>query len=159
MYSVLKFFTRKGKSEEGFVLVIALIAMTILIAVGFYASTVTVKDVIIASRLLGERRAFSAAETGVHQLCLNLNPLSPVAKNNQVVDSDDPSLVYSYTLPVRNEGMPQISLPGYDLSKAYTGAVFDTTVTGQDRNSSSSVSISVGTAYAPNPSDTQQGNQ
>jgi hypothetical protein len=159
MYSALKIFTRKEKSEEGFVLVVALVAVVILIAVGFYASTVTVKDIMITSRLLGQRKAFSAAEAGVHQLCLNYNPSSPAAKTDQVVDPADPSGVYSYALPVRNGSMPQISLPGYDLSKAYAGAVFDTSVTGRDKNSGSSVTISVGTAYAPNPSDTQQGNQ
>ena len=55
--------------------------------------------------------------------------------------------------------MPTVSMPGFDLSKAYVGAVFNTTVTGQDNNYGTTARIAIGSAYSPNPSDTQQGNQ
>ena len=157
MCSVLKIIGNKSKSEKGFVLIVALLAILIMMAVGFYALTTSSQDIRIASRLIGERKAFSAAEAGVHVLCKSFNPTSAASFSGQVDPDNDPSIRYSTTLPVRNGTMPSIDLPGFDMSKAYVGSVFDTLVTGVDSNYGSSVTIAVGTAYAPNPSDTQQG--
>lgn len=162
MLSVHKILSYRQKSEGGFVLIAALMAVMILMAVGFFILTTTSQDLRMSSRLVGERKAFSAAEAGVHILCLNLKPdplLLAGTDGYQIVDAADPSGKYSYKRPVRNNDMPIVPVPGYDMAKAYVGAVFDTEVTGVDTSYGSSVTLSVGTAYTPNPSDTQQGNQ
>jgi hypothetical protein len=150
----------KIKSEGGFVLVAALMAIMILMAVGFFALTVTSQDIRISAMLVGERKAFSAAEAGVHEVCRLLNPFNPVAIPWTKFDNtNDPSVEYSAGSPEQNGAIPSIPLPGYDLSKAYVGSVFESTVSGRDTSYTPDVmtQITVGTVYAPNPSDTQQG--
>lgn len=146
------------KSEGGFVLIVALMGIMIILAVGYFALTVSTSDLRIAARLVGERKAFSAAESGVHALCQNLNPKNPVSQSATSVDStNDPTAKYSYAKPERSKDAPDVIVPGYDLTLSYKGAHFDTIVTGEDTSYGSKVEIAVGTASVPNPSDTQQG--
>jgi hypothetical protein len=159
MRSVHESIKSKAKSEKGFVLIIALMATLILVAVGFFALTVTSQDVKVVRRVIGERRALSAAEAGVHLVLVQLNPMTPATYSGQIDPVNDPGIRYTTTVPQRNANMPTISMPGFDLSKAYVGAVFDTVVTGQDDTYGTAARIAIGSAYAPNPSDTQQGNQ
>lgn len=159
MYSALKMLSDKRKSEKGFVLVVALLATMILVAVGVFALTITSQDVRIVRHVIGERRALSAAESGVHLVLMQLNPMAPVIYNGQIDPVNDPGLRYTTNVPVRNNNMPSISMPGFDLSRAYVGSVFDTVITGQDDTYGTTARIALGSAYAPNPSDTQQGNQ
>jgi Tfp pilus assembly protein PilX len=155
MYLVHKI---KKDSEKGFVLIAALMGIMILLAVGFLALTVTTGDMKIASRLIGERKAFSAAEAGVHELCRNFNWQASTGVSNFYFDAaNDPTVRYSYPIPDRNSSMPSVPAKGYDLTKSYTSAVFDTVVTGEDTAYGSKTEIAVGTATAPSPSDTQQG--
>ena len=79
MQLVDKKFDYRQKSEGGFVLIAALMAVMILMAVGFLALTVTSQDILISSRLVGERKALSAAEAGAQQLCVSLNIAAPSA--------------------------------------------------------------------------------
>jgi Tfp pilus assembly protein PilX len=158
MLSVHKILSYRQKSEGGFVLIAALMAVMILMAVGFFILTTTSQDLRMSSRLVGERKAFSAAESGVHQICISLNPTALVAGIPTYVDLiKDPSTSYTYTLPAQNATLPTIPLAGFDMSKAYVGSVYATTVTGSDASYNSKVSIDIGIVYSPNPSDTQQG--
>ena len=148
------------KSEGGFVLIAALMGIMILLAVGFFALTVSTSDLKIASNLIAERKAFSAAESGVHEICRLLNPAALSSISWTQIDSvNDPTVEYRVDLPVRNSSLPSIPLAGYDLSKGYVASLFDTTVYGRDTSYTpdAETSISIGTAHAPNPSDTQQG--
>jgi Tfp pilus assembly protein PilX len=166
MHSVHKILSYRQKAEGGFVLIAALMAVMILMAVGFFILTTTSQDLRMSSRLVGERRAFSAAESGVHQVCQLLNPALPLLNYGlpainapQPVDPlYDSSTTYAITTaPVQSTTTPTIPLAGFDMSKAYVGSVYATTVTGSDDSYKSKVSIDIGIVYSPNPSDTQQG--
>lgn len=144
---------RKVSSENGFVLVVAIMAIIIMVAVGFFALTMISGDLMITSRLASERRAFSAAESGVHAVLssLDFDNLQAANVSNIRVVADDPTLVYSArTVPIR-----QVYLPGYDLS--YRSWLHETIVTGRYTRDGSSVSLSVGAAASPVPADTLQG--
>lgn len=154
-----------GKNaESGFVLILALIGIMILLAVGYFALTVSTGDLRIAARLVGERKSFSAAESGVHDFCRvfngnNFSSSSDLGTGWHSVDAtNDPTVRYSYATPVRNATTPSVVLPGFDMTKTYTGALFDVIVTGEDTAYDAETQIAVGIATAPNPSDTQQGN-
>jgi len=150
--------SRRLKSQEGFVMIVAIMAVMILIAVGFFALTVSTQDMRISSRLLGERKAFSAAEAGINEVCRTLNPANRVPIYWTKVDAtNDPNAEWSATAPTRNTNYPSIAVPGSDLTDAFAGAVFDTAVTGRETSYNSRVNINVGIAYTPSPSDTQQG--
>ena len=55
----------KRQAEKGFVLVAALMAVFLLVALGVLVFTVTTQDVRISSRYIGEKKAFSAAESAI----------------------------------------------------------------------------------------------
>jgi len=73
-------------SEGGFVLILALIGIMILMAIGYFALTVSTSDMQVASRIIGERKAMSAAEAGVHAVTSNYDS-APTA-NNTSADND-----------------------------------------------------------------------
>ena len=63
-----KIFDYRRKSEDGFVLIAAIMAVMIMLAVGFFILTTSTQDIRISSRLIGERKALTAAESGVQYL-------------------------------------------------------------------------------------------
>ncbi|HDQ03952.1 MAG TPA: hypothetical protein ENN23_05190 [Deltaproteobacteria bacterium] len=147
---------RRLKSQDGFVLVVAVIAVMIMIAVGFLALTVSTQDIRISSRMVGETKAFSAAEAGVTEASRRLNPIDLQPIPWTVYDPDNnPGVGFEAGTPDRYLDFPSIDFPGYSLRHDWAGAVFSTTVTGEDRNYKSRARISVGIAYSPSPSDTQ----
>jgi hypothetical protein len=153
-----RIFRKRLTSQDGFALLAAIMAVMIMIAVGFFALTVTSQDIRISSRLIGERKAFSAAEAGVNEVSRTLNPQSLAAISGKKIDATrDPSAEFDASIPIRDTAHPTLIIPGSDLSKAYAGAIFRTTVTGRDTTYNTESTIDVGVAYAPSPADTQQG--
>ena len=157
-YFYLVFNNKHLKSQEGFVLIAAIMAVMILIAVGFFALTVTSQDMRVSSRLVGERKAMSAAEAGVNEVCRSIDPSNPTAISGHKIDNiNDPTAEFDATAPVHNAAYPTLQIPGFDMTKAYAGAVYNTTVTGRDTSYGSEASIDAGVLIAPRGSDTQQG--
>lgn len=169
MQSTFKIFNYRQKSENGFILIAAIMAVMIIMAVSFFILATGTEDVQISTRLVGERKAMSAAEACVHQVCINLNPgLLAAGGLAQVDPIRDPTISCTYNLPhvptpPADTTPATIPLPGFDMSKAYVGAVYITTVTGTYRPSifsssyDASVTVEIGTVFSPNPGDTQQG--
>ena len=153
MFSVHKFIQRKKSSEQGFVLIFALMAITVLIAIGFFALTIISGDLMIVSRMTCERKAFSAAESGAHAVftILDLNNIGGANVTDVHFDPDNPDATYSATTNPTNE---RISVEGFDTSSM--SQVFETVVTGACCNDSW-VSIIIGVTSPPREADTLQG--
>jgi len=154
MYFLLNAIKRQKNSEEGFVLVVAIMAIIVMVAVGFFAMTMISGDLVITSRLASERRAFSAAESGVHAILtsLDFDNLASANVSNVRVSANDPTLVYSARTQATER---QIFIPGYDL--ASKARIHEAVVTGRNTQDGSSVTLSVGVAGPPAIADTQQG--
>jgi hypothetical protein len=151
MCSVHKLIKRTAKSEQGFVLIVAIMAIVIMIAIGFFALTMISGDLMISSRLASERQAFSAAETGAHVVftALDLNNFANADVNNIPINPDFPNLIYTArTIPTNR----RVTVPGFGTSSA--AQVFQTTVTGRNSSDGSSVSIIIGVTPPPTPGDT-----
>jgi len=148
---------KKLASQEGFVLVAAIMALMIFIAVGFYALTVTTQDLRVSARLVGERKAFSAAEAGVNVISRMLNPTAPSAPiiGQKVDPLNDPKAEFDATAFVQDSNIPDMWFPGFSPSQR--SAVFRSTVTGRDTGYGSRVRLSVGIASAPASTGTEQG--
>lgn len=142
------------KSEAGFVLIVALIAIMILMAVGFFALTVTSSDLMISSRLLGDRKAFSAAEAGVHDVCITFDPAMAAISNRPIDPTNDPNTRYSATKPVPNPTIPSISATGSSIEggKSWSYNLYDSLITGEDTSYRSKVIVSVGLRHGEVPS-------
>lgn len=152
MHSAIRKKNVKKNPESGFVLIIALMAILILMAVGYFALTVTTSDLRIAARILGERKAFSAAESGVHFLCRDFDPATFSGISNQQVDSDDPASTFSIVMPntPTNPNIPgSLPVTGFSMSggQEWFQNTYETIVTGNNSDYGSSAEIGLGFGY------------
>ena len=133
------------KSEGGLVFILALIGIMILIAIGYFALTVSTRDLMIASRLAGERKAFSAAEAGAHALSSTYNTDTPASndKSDTAVDSaNDPQAFYNVTGSGEVLGLPGTCRKA--MGNGWTCRNYVSTVTGKNNVYQSTVSVTVG---------------
>jgi Tfp pilus assembly protein PilX len=145
------------KVEGGFALIAALLAIWILTALGMLVFSVTTQDVRVSSRTVGERKAFSAAESGLHWLTQNFDPLNPgnSAKSAVVVDATttgDPNTKYTVAAPaIPTTGPAAVPIAGYAMGGAETWGRqrFLAQVTGTNSGYNSTVQVNVGIGYGP----------
>ena len=145
----------RSGGRKGFALVTALLAIMILVALGFLALSVTTGDLKITARVVGEKKALSAAETGINRLIQNFDPgnmTGAQVSNAQVDAAADPTSRYS----IGNMGLPasgptSLPLKGFSMGggqqwgqRRYVGRV-----TGVNTKYNSSVTIDVGMGYGP----------
>jgi len=142
--------------ERGFALIASLMAVSMLMALGILVFTVTTQDVRISSRTVGERKAFSAAESGISILIQNFNTgnLGASAVSATVVDASavDPDSKYAISTPTAPTNGPA-ALPSTGFGMG-TGETWGQTVnigkvTGTNSRYNSNVSIQVGIGYGP----------
>jgi hypothetical protein len=151
MRSKNKLIKRTGNSEQGFVLIVALMAILILTAIGFFALTMVSGDLMISYRLTGERKALSAAESGALAVFADASHdcnalLGYTANNVQVDPTNDPST--SYTVVGTTNTFVQTHMGGGQCGGC-VAFIYNTVITGNDSNYNSSVTISVGMAPTP----------
>jgi Tfp pilus assembly protein PilX len=143
------------QGQKGFALITAILAIMILMALGFLALSTSTEDIKISSRVVGEKKALSAAETGIHRLMQNFDPAAmsgSQATNVQVDSAADPSSRYSISNVGRPASGPEmLALRGYSIGggqqwgqRRYVGSV-----TGNNTAYGSSVTIDVGMGYGP----------
>lgn len=141
--------------RQGFALVTAILAIMILMALGFLALSVTTGDLKITSRVVGEKKALSAAETGIHRLMQNFDPANITGAqviNEQVDSAADPASRYtigSVGRPASGPGM--LPLSGYSIGggQQWGQRRYVASVTGENTAYNSSVQIGVGMGYGP----------
>lgn len=144
-----------NQKEKGFALIAALLTIWVLTAVGILVFTISTQDIRISGRLVGEKKAFAAAEAGVHRLTQILDPgnLSAAAVSNQQVDpSNDPDSRYTIGTPSRpTSGPSTVPLPGYAIGggQQWGQERFIARVTGTNTRYNSMVQVDVGVGYGP----------
>jgi Tfp pilus assembly protein PilX len=153
MRLINKLIKRTSNYEQGFVLIVALMAILILTAIGFFALTMVSGDLMISSRLTGERKALSAAESGALAVfanaSLDFNTLLGYNVNNVQIDpTNDPSTYY--TVKATTNTFVQTS-GGAGQCTGCESFIYNTDITGTDSNYGSSVTISIGMAPPPTP--------
>jgi Tfp pilus assembly protein PilX len=65
---------RRLSSEKGFALITAIMACAILFALAMLILQLSTGDLRVSSRSVGDKKAITAAETGIQQLMPNFNP-------------------------------------------------------------------------------------
>jgi hypothetical protein len=149
-------------NQRGFALVTAILAIMILMALGYLVISVSTGDLKISSRIAGEKSALSAAETGVHRLTSGFigTPLTLTAILNGGVtqllgeeearrrqtDPANPASLYTISnLAPTTVGPSTRDLLGFSgwEQKSYSGRV-----TGMNTAYGSNVQIDVGIGYA-----------
>jgi Tfp pilus assembly protein PilX len=145
----------RSRLENGFALIVTLLSLLLLTAMGILVFTVSTKDVRISTRTIGEKKAFSAMEAGIHRLNLNFNPdnLSAVAISNAPVNAGiDPDTRYTIGTPAfPGAGPMTLPIAGYAISggQQWVQARYVANVTGVNTRFNSKVSVDASVGYGP----------
>jgi Tfp pilus assembly protein PilX len=146
------------KGEEGFALIAALMVFWILTALGMLVFSVTTQDVRASSRTVGERKAFSAAESGVHLLTQNFDPAHPSSSatptGGAVLDANSADLNTRYSIgtpSVPTAGPAAVPIAGYSFGggESWGRQRYLSQVTGTNEPYNSTVQINVGIGFGP----------
>jgi hypothetical protein len=142
-------------SNNGFAIVAALLSIMVLTAVGLLVFTVSTQDIRISSRLVGEGKAFSAAEAGIHRFVQNFDPgnlsLYPIG-SVQVDPGNDPDSLFSIGTPGRpTSGPATVPLSGYSIGGGQQWGLerFNVGVTGTNTKYNSLARVSIGAGFGP----------
>ena len=142
-------------SSGGFALIAALLAIIILTAVGTLAFVVTTQDVRISSRVVGEKKAFFAAEGGTHWLMGNFDPTNLAGlqvASKQVDSTNDGTSVFTVSnLNLATSEPETLPLPGFSTGglQEWGQERYVATVTGQNTAHGSNVPIDLSLGYGP----------
>lgn len=142
-------------SEKGFVLMAAILACVILLALAMLVIQLSTQDLRISARVVGEKKAFSAAETGIHQLIQTFNPanLAASAATNIAVDAvNAPGDFYTIGAPaVPTTGPVFIPMAGYSIGggQSWGQRRYEVDVTGRNTSYNTRVDIGVGVGHGP----------
>ncbi len=142
------------RSQPGFALIVALLAIWILSALGILVFTVTTQDVRISSRMVGEKKAFYAMEAGIHTLAQHFDPLNlaKVYPAGSPVHSEDPYSLYTIGTPaIPDKGPASIPIAGYIVGggQQWGTSRFVARVTGTNTQYRSNVEVEVGVGFGP----------
>lgn len=144
--------------ECGFALIAAILANLMLLAAGIIALNLSTQDLRISTRIVGEKKAMSAAEAASHWLMLHFDPANPGASVRadrpltELASGLEPRGRVSITQPVPPVAGPlQISGPaGFDMaSSPWVLVRYDTTITGRNDDHRTSVTVDVGLGFGP----------
>ena len=143
------------KNEEGFALIAAVLALLILSVVGLLVFSMSTQDIRISGKLVGEKKAVSAAEAGAQWLTTTFDPsnLAAAALSNVPVDlTNDPGTQYSIGIPTRPAGgAALLPIAGYAQSggQQWGQARYNAPITGSNTRYGSSVQVNLGIGYGP----------
>lgn len=146
---------KKYGSEErrnGFSLVVVILAILVLTALGFLAMSITTSDLRITNQVVGEKKAMTAAEAGIHVLTGNFSPANITTLTGSVDPVNDPASTYTIEVATRptGGGFPAyMAMQGFSIAggQEWGQSIFQTTVTGQNSSYGSNVQIQVGFGY------------
>jgi Tfp pilus assembly protein PilX len=150
---------KRQSSEKGFALVTALMACAILFALAMLIIQLSTGDLKVSSRNVGDKKALSAAETGIHRMIQEINMLPEVNRstlaavqvtNAQVNAAADTASRYT----ISNVGAPTPGAAvrpraGFAIAggQGWVDQRFMGRTMGENTNYNSKVTIDVGMAY------------
>ena len=142
-------------SEKGFLLIVSALAIIVFLALGFLALNMSGRDIGISARVVGEKKAFSACQSGLHRMVITFDPenlASSSVSDVQVDAANDPTSLYSIGTPSRpTSGPGMLPLAGYAIGggQVWGQTRYDVTVTGTNTSYGTRMSVSAGVGYGP----------
>jgi Tfp pilus assembly protein PilX len=143
------------RGNGGFALIASILALFILMGLGLLVFTVSTRDVRISSRVVGEKKAFCAAEAGIHALTNGFDPenlAGSAVTSVQVDPNNDPDSRYTTGTPSRpTTGPTTIPIAGYSIGggQVWGQERFNARVTGMNTRYNSMVPVDVGLGFGP----------
>ncbi len=150
------------RDEKGFALITALLALVLITALGLLVFTVTTRDIRIASRSMGEKKAFSAAESGINDLLSRANAQAPELRPDwfvqynaptvQVDPATNPGATHTSVIIAMPEGLKPSYVPGFTTTFQDV-PIGSRSVTGRDTWYATTVTIEVGISHFTDPNE------
>ncbi len=138
----------KAVLQRGYALIAALMAVLLIMSVGIMAFMLSGKDLVISSRIVHEKKAFSAAEECVHEVASTLKPTPLAQLAITTKDATDTDCKYSATKPTPPEA-PYYFGTGNSPDRGYI--LYSTDIKGEHKQSGSAVELNVEFGYGPVP--------
>ena len=142
----------KKNSEAGFALIAAIMACLILLALGMLVISLSTQDIRVSMKIVGEKRALVAAETGISSLSQTFNPQNPILVPTTVARADGVSS-YRTNYPATRPTVGPIMLPltGYSIGggQSWGQSRYNMDVVGRNTEYNTQVTIGVGVGYGP----------
>lgn len=151
----MQYSKRLLSSQQGFILLTAIMACVILLALTMLIINLSTNDLRVSSQSVGQKKALTAAETGIHRLSQNFDPQNltlSAATNVQVDPSNDPNSVYTISAPVMPTSGPVfLPLTGYAIGggQQWGQRRYDVQVTGRNTAYNTEITIATGIGYGP----------
>jgi len=142
-------------SQKGFLLLTAVMACLILLALTMLIINLSTSDLRSSSQSVGQKKALSAAETGIHRLSQNFDPQNLAASeatNVQVDSANDPNSRYTISAATMPTGGPIfLPLTGYAIGggQQWGQRRYNVDVTGRNTTYDTRVTIGTGIGYGP----------
>ena len=130
-------------------------ACVILFALAILIINLSTSDLRVSSKSVGQKKALSAAETGIHRMIQNFNPQNLAAStstNVQVDATNDPASVYTIGQPGPPTSGPLfLPMTGYSIGGGQTWGQRRYVVNVDGRNTAydTKVTIQTGVGYGP----------
>jgi hypothetical protein len=151
----MQFNKEKLSSERGFALITAIMACVILLALAILILNLSTGDLRVSSRSVGDKKAMSAAETGIHRAMQSFNPqnlAATVVTGVQVDAANDPASVYTIGAPTAPATGPLfLPLEGYSIGGGQTWGQrrYEINVEGRNTAYGTRMDIRTGVGYGP----------
>jgi hypothetical protein len=142
----------KKNSEAGFALIAAIMACLILLALGMLVISLSTQDIRVSMKIVGEKRALAAADTGINSLSQTFDPQNPILVPTTVNRADGVSS-YTVNYPATRPTIGPIMIPltGYSIGggQSWGQSRYNVDVVGRNTEYSTQVTIGVGVGYGP----------
>lgn len=142
-------------SERGFALITAIMACMILLALAVLVLNLSTGDLRVSSRSVGDKKAMSAAETGIHRAMQTFNPqnlAATVVTGVQVDPANDPATVYTVGAPAAPATGPLfLPMEGYSIGggQSWGQRRYEVNVQGRSTSYNTSMNVRTGMGYGP----------
>jgi hypothetical protein len=149
--NIRRAFSKKN-SEAGFALIAAIMACLILLALGMLVISLSTQDIKVSMKIVGDKRALAAADTGINGLSQTFDPQNPILVPTTVNRADGVSS-YTVNYPTTRPTIGAITIPlvGFSIGggQRWGQSRYNLDVVGRNTEYSTQVTIGVGLGYGP----------
>ncbi|MGO9136695.1 MAG: hypothetical protein ACLP9S_19920 [Syntrophales bacterium] len=142
----------KKNSEEGFALIAAIMACLILLALGMLVISLSTQDIRVSTKVVGEKRALAAADTGISALSQVFDPQNPIFVP-QTTNRADGVSSYTFNYPTTRPTVGPITIPlaGFSIGggQRWGQSRYNLDVVGSNTEYGTQVTVGVGIGYGP----------
>ena len=162
MDKIIRALTKKN-SEEGFALIAAIMACLVLLALGMLVISLSTQDIRVSTKIVGEKRALAAIDTGISALSQVFDPQNPILVP-QTTNRADGVSKYTFNYPSTRPTVGPIAIPlaGFSIGggQRWGQSRYNLDVVGRylpnTEYYSTQVTVGVGIGYGPVEVSTMQ---